>query len=868
MAGRLPQGSPVNPVPRDLNLVCSTGRGKRTQTYPYGAYSPNSTIHRSDEPSLPSSTFSPPSDFGSTHIFIPSRHSVRQRTSPRTPSILINEFYQDLDNNINQAALQSPYSSAAGSLDESFIYERQPVFPVHGAYGARLVRTESRDSNASGYDDTASIAHSCGSANDSFDFDRPQTNLVTPATSAGYSNKVFPASAPGPLGGPPPLSATSSPYHGGQPATDPPETPVEPRFGHSRAHKNDPPPGAVPYNIQGIFPRESALSAGIAQSQVSPTEDAGQAYLQHWEPQLTHDAHVGVHTKFIEFDDINPTAAHTNYSGTQEPLLAWPASEPYGDVLEHDFGSVPSCNAHPLDHYHASASNHTFAEPLFETQTSWIDSPVPPRSHQSLLTVPPRSRRRASESQRTRPFSTGSEPIAIPGRSPSQTLHRYRPQNSPTQPHSPAALEMFTPSGIVSAASLPQTRPTTSGGARGKRNGPMNSPARESAKKTRTDRSICIACKQKKQGCLRPMESPNSSCVNCVKHASKRPGPCFRAYFDDIVSSGALNYISQRAIHHVSTDGSKRICKPLPEEFPLNEVIRTLQSVAGRFDLRVSQGGRSMYVLRLDQCRNYLSKLRDLYLQKGHEPNMSAFIDKELFQGRPRLDNWTSMIADCQASTKDDKVALLLALGNMPSRATYSYVPLPHRHAKQDSLSGRNIDPEAAHEEKYLVCAANLARIIARKIEVEAYTHLQTRCHNANQLSDVDLNRLLQIIGLLLVSLRWRHAWWGILGDGTIQREPHRGDYEVRVRELCEGLYFWFCSLRRRFPPSPADVSDNLSGVRSHYADTTNSVWDAFPGRDQESREGFNAWLDHGRALVIQAGAATTVHTGLGSSLL
>ncbi|KAF3351560.1 hypothetical protein VdG2_00290 [Verticillium dahliae VDG2] len=245
MAGRLPQGSPVNPVPRDLNLVCSTGRGKRTQTYPYGAYSPNSTIHRSDEPSLPSSTFSPPSDFGSTHIFIPSRHSVRQRTSPRTPSILINEFYQDLDNNINQAALQSPYSSAAGSLDESFIYERQPVFPVHGAYGARLVRTESRDSNASGYDDTASIAHSCGSANDSFDFDRPQTNLVTPATSAGYSNKVFPASAPGPLGGPPPLSATSSPYHGGQPATDPPETPVEPRFGHSRAHKNDPPPGRV-----------------------------------------------------------------------------------------------------------------------------------------------------------------------------------------------------------------------------------------------------------------------------------------------------------------------------------------------------------------------------------------------------------------------------------------------------------------------------------------------------------------------------------------------------------------------------------------------------------------------------------------------
>ncbi|RXG44850.1 hypothetical protein VDGE_30593 [Verticillium dahliae] len=125
----------------------------------------------------------------------------------------------------------------------------------------------------------------------------------------------------------------------------------------------------------------------------------------------------------------------------------------------------------------------------------------------------------------------------------------------------------------------------------------MNSPARESAKKTRTDRSICIACKQKKQGCLRPMESPNSSCVNCVKHASKRPGPCFRAYFDDIVSSGALNYISQRAIHHVSTDGSKRICKPLPEEFPLNEVIRTLQSVAGRFDLRVSQGGRSMQCL-------------------------------------------------------------------------------------------------------------------------------------------------------------------------------------------------------------------------------------------------------------------------------
>ncbi|CRK31197.1 hypothetical protein BN1708_005386, partial [Verticillium longisporum] len=834
--------------------------------HPYGTYPPNFTIHRSGEPSLPFSPSSPPSNFGSTHTFVPSGHGVGQRTVPTTPSILINEFCQDLDNKVYQAALQSPYSSAAGSLDEPFVSERQPVFPVHGAYGASLVRTESRDSNASGYDETASIAHSCGSANDSFDFDRPQTSFVTPATSAGYSNKFFPASAPGPLGGPRPLSATSSPYLGGQLTTTSPVTSVKPRFGHSRTPMNDPPPGAVPYNIQGIFPRVSALSAGIAQSQVSPTEDAGQAYFQHWETQLTHDAHVGVHTNFVEFGD-NSTGAHTNYSATQEPLLAWPASEPYGDVLEHDFGSVPSSNAHPLDHYPASAPDHNFAEPLFETQTSWIESPVPPRSHQSLLTVPPRTRRRASESQRPGPFSTGSEPIAIPGRSPSQTLHRYRPQNSPTQPHSPAAAEMFRPSRIFSAASLPLPRPTTSGGARGKRNGPMKAPAREAAKKTRTDRSICIACKQKKQGCMRPMESPNSSCVNCVKHASKRPGPCSRAFFDDIVSSGALNYISQRAIHHVSIDGSKRICKPLPEEFPLNEVIRTLQSVAGRFDLRVSQGGRSMYVLRLDQCRNYLSRLRDLYLQKGYEPNMSAFIDKELFQGRPRLDNWTSMIADCQASTKDDKVALLLALGNMPSRATYSYVPLPHRHAKQDPLSGRNIDPEAAHEEKYLVCAAHLARIIARKVEVEAYTHLQTRCHNANQLSDADLNRLLQNIGLLLVSLRWRHTWWGMLGDGTIQCEPYRGEYEVRVRELCEGLYFWFCSLRRRLPSSPADGSDKLSGVRSHYADTRNSVWDAFPGRDHESREGFNAWLDHGRALVIQAGAATTVHAGLGASL-
>ncbi|EEY18928.1 conserved hypothetical protein [Verticillium alfalfae VaMs.102] len=800
MAGRLPQGPPENPVPRDPNLACSTGRGN--QSYPYGAYSPNLTIHRSGEPSLPFPPFSSPSDFGSTHTCVPSGHGVGQRTDPRTPSILINEFYQDLDNKVYQAALQSPYSSAAGSLDESFISERQPVFPVHGAYGARLVRTESRDSNASGYDDTASIAHSCGSANDSFDFDRPQTSLVTPATSAGYSKNVFPASAPGPLGGPRPSPATSSPYLGGQLTTTPPKTSVKPRFGHSRTPLNDPPPGA-----------------------------------------------------------------HTNYSGTQEPLLAWPAPEPYGDVLEHDFGSVPSSNTHPLDHFPTSASNHNFAEPLLETQALWIDSPAPPRSHQSLLTVPPRTRRRASESQRPRPFSTGSEPIAIPGRSPSQALHRYMPQNSPTQPHSPAAPEMFRSSRIVSAASLPLPRSTTSGGVRGKRNGPMKTPARESAKKTRTDRSICIACKQKKQGCIRPMESPNSSCVNCVKHASKRPGPCFRAYFDDIVSSGALNYISQRAIHHISIDGSKRICKPLPEEFPLDEVIRTLQSVAGRFDLRVSQGGRSMYVLRLDQCRNYLSRLRDLYLQKGYEPNMSAFIDKELFQDRPRSDNWTSMITDCQASTKDDKIALLLALGNMPSRATYSYVPLPHRHAKQNSLSGRNIDPEAAHEEKYLTCAAHLARIIARKVEVEAYTHIQTRCHNANQLSDADLNRLLQNIGLLLVSLRWRHTWWGMLGDGTVQCEPHRGDYEVRVRELCEGLYFWFCSLRRRFPPSPADVSDKLSGVHSHYADTTNSVWDAFPGRDQESREGFNVWLGHGPALVIQAGAATTVHTGLVTSL-
>lgn len=215
-----------------------------------------------------------------------------------------------------------------------------------------------------------------------------------------------------------------------------------------------------------------------------------------------------------------------------------------------------------------------------------------------------------------------------------------------------------------------------------------------------------------------------------------------------------------------------------------------------------------------------------------------------------------------------------------PTRATFSYLFKGHPETdvvpgKTSSTRERRMDVESSLDERYVLLAARLGRIVARRIEVEAYLQLQQVLHDAlnspTKFPQRRLVGLLQRLGRILVLLRWRFSWWAVSGgiswdDGGLRPyqvdpdimgsfegpDPARESCQARVLELCRCLYFYFCCLRRKLPmflgPQEAKA---LRGVQSLHPDGSagrKPVWDGFPVKENEA--GFAAWMAEGRELA------------------
>ncbi|KAJ0296561.1 hypothetical protein Brms1b_013705 [Colletotrichum noveboracense] len=451
------------------------------------------------------------------------------------------------------------------------------------------------------------------------------------------------------------------------------------------------------------------------------------------------------------------------------------------------------------------------------------------------------------------------EDFNIPGPSPTSGIHpidhtsansftfqNTRTQNfrdmRPSVPFNPTD-DRLEPE--AAAAPFPSTSPK--GPARGRRNGPMEAKSREQAKDTRNKKTVCIRCKYSKQGCRRVDNSPDSPCVQCEKHgcSSKWPGPCELAHFEDLVLSRSCNYVSQRAINHPSLDGTRRIHIPLQRVFPLDDVITALDTPCD-FDIRVHQDNRPVYTLNLQKCHEYLLTLKAQIGGGRTDRSPSAFIDRDLVQ----LDaDWEACMDNV---VTDDPLALLCAIHNMPSRARYSYVYKTHVH-----LSERFLNPESPSDTGPLHLAAQLARVICRKVEVKAYTYLQRALYKSTEpkVKEEELLPLLRRVGCILTSLRWRLAWWTVMpGNPPEARDEDgaRAECQKRVYNLCRRLYFHYCSARRRL--ATWSTVDSLRGMWSLYPDTDRKVWDAFPG--DETGDAFEEWLAKGQGMIYEAGAS------------
>jgi hypothetical protein len=194
----------------------------------------------------------------------------------------------------------------------------------------------------------------------------------------------------------------------------------------------------------------------------------------------------------------------------------------------------------------------------------------------------------------------------------------------------------------------------------------------------------------------------------------------------------------------------------------------------------------------------------------------------------------------------------------MPSRATYSYVPIRHRFLPND-LPDRAMDIENPAEKEDIMLAAHLSRIICRKLEVDAYSLLQRTLNQLSSLETEDIVKFVRELGLVLLTLRWRVSWWTMLGDGGKAPDIGEERFEHRVHCLCRILYFYYCRMQSKIPSFTDKQS--LHGIWSSYADTSTTIFDDFP--KEESIEGFETWMQRGKELIVKAGVATKL-AGIG----
>jgi hypothetical protein len=184
----------------------------------------------------------------------------------------------------------------------------------------------------------------------------------------------------------------------------------------------------------------------------------------------------------------------------------------------------------------------------------------------------------------------------------------------------------------------------------------------------------------------------------------------------------------------------------------------------------------------------------------------------------------------------------------MPSRASYDFVPL----TTSGTETPMNVeDPQDRLE---ILVAAQLSRIVCRKLEVEGFKHLQACLNNWTNRSPEDSEKFVFEFGQVLLTLRWRVSWWELLGDGGTQPDIGKERFEMRVRSLCKILYFYYLNMRKKIPAWTNPES--LDGVWSTYADAS-LVFDDLPKIG--SIEAFEEWMARGKDLIRQAGVAERI---------
>ena len=213
--------------------------------------------------------------------------------------------------------------------------------------------------------------------------------------------------------------------------------------------------------------------------------------------------------------------------------------------------------------------------------------------------------------------------------------------------------------------------------------------------------------------------------------------------------------------------------------------------------------------------------------------------------GRHKLSSayhWLACIFDCGGLV--GPVDQSIIWNNMPSRNSYCYVPL------HDAASARLMDVDSVQDQHDINLAVNLCRIVSRALEFSAFQTLQREVNELakKRHTKEHMETLLRHLIQMLFSLRWRVAWWQVIGTGTNPGDDQGAAHAERVTTLSQTLYFWYWVVRKRLAGERPTTD---KGIWNYYADSAKPVLDDFPVDD--TVEGFDAWMAHGRQLIRDA---------------
>jgi hypothetical protein len=275
----------------------------------------------------------------------------------------------------------------------------------------------------------------------------------------------------------------------------------------------------------------------------------------------------------------------------------------------------------------------------------------------------------------------------------------------------------------------------------------------------------------------------------------------------------------------------------LPEVFDLQTLLSLVDQRRGRYNIRARQASGSFYVLDLNQCFDYLFNIHKTQPRSHH--NLRGFIDDEIL----KADEWLGCVSECDPMP--NVLSLLSQWNNMPSRASYDFVALDR------SCADVPMNVEDHDDQEIIMIAAQLSRIVCRKLEVAGYDTLQKALNNWSKDPPPDQVQFVHQLGRILLTLRWRVAWWELLGDGGATPDAGKERFEYRVTNLCRVLYFYYCNVKKKLPAF--SNPKGLEGIWSSYADAS-SIYDDFP--KVESISGFDQWMQRGKELIVKAGVA------------